>query len=382
MMSNILLIGENNSIWTRRCIMHSDILKGNDVYVWDQEPSENDSFYKEHGIKICRIKRHGIFRNIPKVRGIIMRIDRRQYINALAEKIGGFDVVHISFVSKDKVRMIKHLRKHAKRIICTFWGSDLFRVSDKQLLKYKKTLELVDNVTLSTPEMKHRFISVFGKDFSKKIIKLHFGNEGLKYIDCNNTAKAKAEFNVPEGKTVITIGHGGKECHNHIKVINALSKLDRSYKDKLFIQLPVTYGLTPEYRQKLIESLQALGCEYSLIETFLDDKRLGTLRESADVFIHAQPTDAFSASVQEYLYAQKLVFNPVWIPYQELKDKGVFYREYKDFEQLRQMLFDYLANGLSDEVKQRISMNSKIIGDNYSWEAVSDNWHSLYQINK
>jgi len=382
MMSKILLIGENDSIWTRRCIMHSDILNDNDVYVLEYEPSENDSFYKQHGIKICRIKRHKLFGNIPKVRGIVRRIDRSIYISSLAKKVGGFDVVHISFVSKDKVSMIKRLRKRSKKMICTFWGSDLFRVSDKQLLKYRSSLALVDNFTLSTPEMKQRFISVFGKKLGKKIIKLHFGNEGLAYIDPDNTAKARSEFGVPEGKTVITIGHGGKECHNHIKVINALKKLDKQHKDKLFIQLPVTYGLTPEYKQRLIQSLRSLGCEYSLVETFLDDKRLGTLRESADVFIHAQPTDAFSASVQEYLYAQKLVFNPVWIQYQELKDKGVYYREYKDFDELSQMISDYLENGLSSEIKQRISENSKIIQNNYSWDAVSDNWHRLYQLNK
>ena len=56
--------------------------------------------------------------------------------------------------------------------------------------------------------------------------------------------------------------------------------------------------------------------------------------------------------------------------------------EYKDFDELSQMISDYLENGLSSEIKQRISENSKIIQDNYSWDAVSDNWHRLYQLNK
>ena len=236
-MGKILIISENDSIWTRKCIEKSNIIEKNEIYVLCPDVSKSDSFFLANGIHICRVERRTIFSRIPKIRGLMFRIDYMKTIRKLQKKVGHFDVVHISCVSKEKMMVIKYLRRFTKRIICTFWGSDLFRKSEKELLKYRKNLKRTDIIMLSTIEMKERFISVYGQEYQSKIQIIRFGVDGLKYIDSNliSNSEAKESFAIPNDKTVVTIGYNGSPAQNHLKVIDALRKMPEEIKNKIYI---------------------------------------------------------------------------------------------------------------------------------------------------
>ena len=380
-MSRILIISDNNSAWTEKAVTHSGVLENNEVYALTIGETKNDRFYLDNGIKICRVKRHEAFNKIPKVRGLVYYADYINYIKSLQKTVGEFDVVHISYVSKEKVLAIKYLRKFAKKIVCTFWGSDLFRAGDKQLLKYKKNLESADVIMLTTSEMKRKFRSVFGGGFDNKIRIIRFGIENLDFIDPEkDSAEFKEYFSYPAQKTVVTIGYNGSPAQNHTDVIDLCAKLPDNIKSKIFLQLPLNYGLTEEYKQMLLQKLKSCGCEYGLSEPYLDGEQTGKLRQSSDIFIHAQKTDGFSASLQEYLYARKTVFNPAWLPYEELKANGAYYFVYSDYDDLYEKLKEYLQNGPDKDEKDKLALNSKIIKELSSWGSVKDSWASLYRI--
>ena len=55
------------------------------------------------------------------------------------------------------------------------------------------------------------------------------------------------------------------------------------------------------------------------------------LRLCADVFILAIRTDAFSASMQEYLYAGACVIKGAWLGYPQLEDMGIELASFRDF---------------------------------------------------
>ena len=381
LMGNILIISEINSIWTRRCIENSNIIGKNNIYVLYDNSVIIDSFYSENGIILSHFDKKNIWDNVPKIRGLVYRYNYIKHIIALEKKVGHFDVIHVHYINYEKLLAIKHLRPFATRIICTFWGSDLLRASDKKLQKYKKFFNYVDIITMSTGEMKKRFTSVFGNELESKVKLLRFGISNLAYIhpDTDNNIETKQFFSIPTEKTVITIGYNGSLSQNHIEVIEALSSLSDEIKSTLYLQLPLSYGLKPEYKILIKKHLDSSGCEYGLIEEFLNDNNLGKLRESTDVFIHAQKTDASSASVQEYLYARKVVYNPVWIQYRDLKDNNVFYFEYNDYDELVKKLESYLHTGLSEQELENISKNSDIIWNLSSWDSVSKKWEELYK---
>ena len=380
-MNKILIISDNNSAWTEKAITHSGVLDNNDVYALTLGETKNDKFYNDNGVRICRVKRHEAFNKIPKIRGLVYYADYLKYIRSLHKKYGTFDVVHISYVSKEKVLAIKYLRKFTKRIVCTFWGSDLFRTGDKQLLKYKDSLEKADVIMLTTSEMKRKFTSVFGGGFEDKIRIIRFGIDNFDFIDPETDSSVfKKYFSYPVQKTVVTIGYNGSPAQNHSDVIDVCSRLPDAIKSKILLQLPVNYGLTEEYKDKLLKKLESSGCEYSLSESYLHGEMIGKLRQSSDIFIHAQKTDGFSASLQEYLYARKTVFNPVWLPYEELKNNNVYYFEYSDYDDLYEKILLRLQNGPDKEENYKLAENSNIIKKLSSWGSVKDAWESLYRI--
>ena len=379
-MRKILILGENNSIWTKRCIEHSDIIGNNEIFFLGFDNEKYDSWLMEQGIKLTVVNRNRYFKNIPKVRGVLKIRDYFRAVKGLLKQVDKFDVVHMSFVTREKMYLVKYLRKKSKKIVITFWGSDLLRVNNKTMLKYKDAFTLADIIMLSTSEMKEHFTKVFGHCFDEKILDLKFGLDSLENIDYENTIVARHFFSVPDGKTVITVGYNGKPTQNHIRVTEALSKLKKEQKNKLFLLVPVTYGLSQGYKQQLVDSFDKLGIPYQLIEDFLEDEQLCKLRECTDAFIHAQVTDAFSASIQEYLYARKIVFNPVWIPYSDMKNKGIFYYEYNDYDELSTLISNWLDKGLSDSEQQALSGNTEIIRELSSWKLLSTKWHSLYEV--
>ena len=67
----------------------------------------------------------------------------------------------------------------------------------------------------------------------------------------------------------------------------------------------------------------AMPCQTVVLTQFLGPEDSAMLRLSADVFILAIRTDAFSASMQEYLYAGACVLKGAWLGYPQLEDMGI-----------------------------------------------------------
>ena len=100
------------------------------------------------------------------------------------------------------------------------------------------------------------------------------------------------------------------------------------------------------------------------------------LRLSADVFVLAIKTDAFSASMQEYLYAGACVIKGSWLVYPQLADMGLPpLAEFTDFAEVPGLIalaMDGKLKGLSPEQR---ALFPKL----YSWDAVRESWLKLYK---
>ena len=99
------------------------------------------------------------------------------------------------------------------------------------------------------------------------------------------------------------------------------------------------------------------------------------LRLSADAFVLAIKTDAFSASMQEYLYAGACVLKGAWLGYPQLTDMGISLSEFTDFSEIPALLsqiMDGRLAGLTDEQRA-------LFPQLYSWDAVRESWLALYR---
>ena len=172
------------------------------------------------------------------------------------------------------------------------------------------------------------------------------------------------------------IGYNGSIRQNHLKVINELSTLDNETLNKLNIVIQLSYGLTSdEYRQNIIDEISKINVKHVIIDDFLNKEKSAMLRIATDIFIHAQESDAFSASIQECVYGGAVLINPEWIVYKEFDDIGIDYIKYDSFDELPFIIKDISDGNVNiynaDKVKE--------LYEKYSWNAVKKDWLKLYK---
>ena len=380
-MEKVLIISPADSLWTFNYIRNV-FPSCSGVYVYAQEETDITKKLEAEGCTLIRghSEKKAVFRR-PAIGAVLLCMQFYLDMLRIFRRYGDFRVVHIHWILLQKMTAMRLIRRHSDRIVCTFWGSDLLRVSQRHLRRFRSGLGYADVITVSTPEMRRRFLQTYGAGPGKKLRRARFGLEVLKCMDAPgmDTASCKAHFHIPQDKICITAGYNGHTAQQHLEVLKVLAGYEESVRQKLFLILPVTYGLEQDYREKLLEALEGLGCGYRLFEQSLEDEEIGKLRMAADIFIHAQTTDAFSASVQEYLYAGKTVFNPSWIRYRDLEKEGVWYIEYEDFTDLGRKLLQCLEPDPEGRDTERMrSANREKIRKLSSWESAAKVWRALY----
>lgn len=372
---NMLIFGNCTSIFTRDYIEYVlDDSQDNIFIIQETEISEEIArFYDEHNV--CRIKtfdENGAFSQIKKCRTILKAIKDKMH-----KKVDKF-VVHCVPYGKSIYLPIWIAKHYSKKTALVFWGSDVLRLPEKYAPRVKRLCKQAYKINVVAENMIGRFRKLFGNEFDEKIMMCGFGTSIFDNIkECKlSVQEAKVHFGVPVEKSLINIGYSGNEAHQHLAVIKQISKLDTDVKNKIFLQAHIGYGLqSQEYKKKIIEAFQKSGCEYNIIEQYLDKHEISKLRIATDIFIHAQITDAHAATIREYIYAKTTVLNPAWIQYKEFQDIGLQYIEYSKFEELPEILTDIINDGSDINYIQ----NQKNVYEHYSWAAKIEKWKSLFE---
>lgn len=377
----ILIIGNANSFWIKEYVEY--ILPGSDNEVFIAGKSvvnkEFKDFYNKNNINILETN-HGtfLFDRIPKLKTLV-----NMYRKVKKEADNGmFDVIHIHSVpSNFMVTFLnKFIVRFGKRIVCTFWGSDLLSKTKEQLMKAIPCLDKAKCISYSSDGMDRYFHDVFGDIYNDKIVRAKFGISIYDVIDKVKSHKSKDEckefFGIEKDKISVMIGYNGSIRQNHLKVINELSTLDNETLNKLNIVIQLSYGLTSdEYRQNIIDEISKINVKHVIIDDFLNKEKSAMLRNATDIFIHAQESDAFSASIQECVYAGSVLINPEWIVYKEFDDIGIDYIKYRSFNELPLIIKDISDGNVNiynaDKVKE--------LYEKYSWNAVKKDWLKLYK---
>lgn len=269
------------------------------------------------------------------------------------------------------------LRKYASKIIISYWGSDVFEAPVTNHLA-KVIISKSHFIAINSLKMKPLIVGMFGESVSKKIRLVGFGSDTYNIISetCKNITKedAKIYFNIDTDKTVISIGYSGTPEHKHIEIIKTVNKLSSEMQDKIILIFQVTYGLTDKYLAEIKRELLLSKCEYKIFTSYLSYEELALMRLASDIFIHAQATDARSASVREYLLTDcTAVFNGNWINYPELEESGIRYMLFSDFDELRELLISAMQC-----LDRYVFKNSDKLRQFADWEMFSVRWTELF----
>lgn len=279
-------------------------------------------------------------------------------------------LIDIHFFSRNYVRFLEHYNSPYK---LTIWGSDFNRELPYWQERKREIYKRASIIQVATKEMKNSLLS-YEKSLVNKIQVCNFGVSLLTQIE-----EFRSFVNIDslkKDRIVITCGYNGTKGQQHLKIFNAISHLPKKLKEKLYLQIPLTYGLSRKYRKNIKSALALLNCPYKLYLSRLSDNDLAKLRLRTDITINMQITDALSASLIEHLYSGNILIVGDWLPYGLFDEAKVFYLK-SSIEELPSVL-ECAINDI-DNNKLNAKDNLHIIESLFSWSSVSLKQANLYK---
>jgi len=381
MSKRILLIADIDSVYTMRYVQRVLLPDGWEIVlfpIWEQT-GKFDGWYKENGVNVCRdTHRLPLIRHIPRLR-MWARITANAQTLA---KLGPFDAVHNHYLSRRDLLLGQAMKRRFPntRWIGSFWGSDLLRSTSAQLQQMKKPLSACDTITVITPEHLERIRTLYGAECAAKTAVCDFGVDLYDDIATlrmtADRAACKAHFGFRPDRPLICLGYNASPPHRHLELLQALGTLPADVLRGWSVALQMTYGNADErYFAAVREAASRLPCQSLILTEFMDGKESAYLRLAADAFVLAMPTDAFSSSLQEYLYAGAHVLCGDWLQYPQLDALGITLVRFQTVAQVPALLRETLALPIDrDELQRRA-----LLRDSYSWDALLEGWRALYR---
>lgn len=372
-MKKILLLGIFDSTYIVHFINDILIPLEYEVYIMPDTKDINNKFIDNPHLHIVyslkKNSKNPILRKLSSIKKVFSDIKT-------LKKIGGFDFIHIHYVSYKALFIASKIKKHCNsKLLLTYWGSDILRDVDNEINKNRKYLKNVDYFSSDSLTTKLAFNKTYSNKYDLEVV--YFGDSICTEIDKlnrNSVLDYKKEFNIPENKTIVTIGYNARPAQQHLQVINALINSKLNFEDFYFI-LPMTYCKEDlVYIENLKNTLKTNNLNHLIFESYLSDTQIGKLRLISDIFINAQTTDAFCNTVKEFFYLGKTIFNPTWLDYPEFKEWDLKTISYSDFSELPSKLIHY-SEILSEE---QLNSNSNFFKNKMSWENCKDAWGKIY----
>jgi len=300
------------------------------------------------------------------------------------ENFKDIDTFHFHYMQYSYLRELFVIDKN-KKVVCSFWGSDLLRTSDT-LNHYfvKKALNRANIITCQSMEMKEIILSKFGRELYDKIQINNFPIDESVFngIDCfsredDSVQLFKEKHGFSKDKINVLIGHNGNPQNNHLKCIAALSDFDQ--KEKLHLIVNLCYGLSQneyeDYKNNLEKALKKSGFSYVILEKFFTGDELVFSRLATDVFIHVPVSDALSATLTEMMYAGCISITGAWLPYNTLRQIKLYYHEINDFNELAVKLNSVVSNKIEEE--KRSIANKPLIRAFFFRKEIVEKWAEI-----
>ncbi len=319
--------------------------------------------------------RDSLLAKIPKLRGLIRLKQKRNYI--LQNE--SYDVCHIHFVSPYLSFLTNTFAKKCSYLICSIWGSDFYRASDRQRRIQTKLYENSSVITSNNEYSALDFDHYYQVKYSEKLRICRFGLaplEVLRKLELNKMGCRK-HLGLPEDSIIVTVGYNNSPGQQHIEILKSIKKRRKEIPENLFFILPMTYGATNEYRNTVRKYVEQHSLRYKIFDRFMPDEEMAMLRRASDIMIQVQITDQFSGSMQEHLYSENVVITGDWLPYGTLDEKGIFMLKVSSVEEVGEKLV-YALNNL-DSLKEKCKKNPEIIWELSSWEKNIQSWIDMYE---
>lgn len=285
-----------------------------------------------------------------------------------------YDVVNIHYPQNKVLCCWKYFKDVSKTIIVTPWGSEILRISK---ISQKIKAKYINHCDYIMSSDNPRFRSQLQKKMNiseKKILSCDFGSEMIDEL-CNSTLTkedAKRHFNIKEQFTIVC-GYNGGKAQNHLKIIDAIAQVRNRLPEGLMIVLPMTYNASALYLNEVQRELDENRLNGIILKNYLSNYDMVCLRKCADMFIHAQTTDANSVSLAEHLLCDNIVINACWLRYENREVYGIPYYLFDSFKDLPEVILKAFKGGpiVPEKLKKTISEEG--------WSHVINKWVGIFR---
>lgn len=374
----VLLFGNKDSVFIYKFFSYMQNFF--DVYIFSPDSNEKKFTYPNSKL---------LTYNTSKLDSQPRLIRIKTYANLVTDVITKLrpDIIHYHFIISRYAFSLKAAKKTNAKIIATIWGSDMYRLNmsfrKAEAMMHKffqmKLFSASDIITVAHQKMLKDFLKVYGKKYRRKIRLARFGMPTeLELIDRANPEHFSKKFAIPTNKLIITIGGSADPLKNQHYVLKEITKLPRSFLNRVFLIVPLTYG-NSTYVRKVLQDFKGKFDNILFLTQFLSFEDIAALRKLTNILIYLPTTDAFSATVLESLYAGSVVLTGEWLPYDLLDEIGVFYIKLKELApgKLQEFLIDVITK--FKEYHEKATDNREKIWRIASWEANIKNWLDIYK---
>lgn len=295
-----------------------------------------------------------------------------------------YDIYHFHFCVPNNLIIVNFLPKRSN-IIMSFWGSDLLRIKGVSNVFYvRNALKKASKITVQTPEMAEILLTKYGCEFRPKVQDIRFtlsetifNNIDTYKTDYSILASFKEKYSIEKETFIVALGHNAFQENNHVKMIEVLTELPQTYKNRITFLIHLGYGGNEAYKNELmniIETNEELN--FVVIKDYFDKNEIAKLRVITDVLVQMPTTDALSGAMTEVLYAGNIVITGKWLPYGFLSRNGIKFKEISDFSMLPRALKDCIDNNMKN--KQEIISNRQCIRALLFPERTTKDWINLF----
>ena len=363
----VLIIGNRNHQFIGNYVLElrkkfSDFSCDIVSYEYDDNSCRYDMVYD----KIHNLEVPNLFRWNKYLRLLYQQVKFRKLLRITEN----YDIVHVHYIENFIVRDLHYFCKHIKaKLVVSVWGSDFLRQSVRIRSRLRTLFKRADAITIANNKIISEFVDFYKDEKIKnKIHKCLFGLRPLDILEANMSLRDEVLKN-------IVIGYNASEGQQHEKILNNISDLE-CLADYSII-LPMTYPHNPLYIKRIALLAEEKKMSIEIIDRYLTDKQIAELRLNASIFIQLQVTDLLSGSMIEHLYAGAIVITGSWLPYEVLKEQGLFFIQIDSINDLRSTL-EQIINGMQEYVS-RAKHNKELIDGLYTWNKVISQWVNLYK---
>lgn len=321
--------------------------------------------------------------NLKEIRRVLLSFARAQYLSKKYIASGTFNLLHFHFCTPENLIYLHFIPEKIKTI-CSFWGSDLMRITGASNVFYMQmALKKATAITIQTRELAEILYCKYGREFSEKIEILPFTINTELYESLDDLKKGissvrifKEKHQIPLDKIIIAISHNAFQENNHLKIIDEISNIDADLKNKIVLILPLGYGVTNAYKEKLSNKVkEVVDIEIICLWDYFNPQDTALLRYSTDIMIQMPLSDALSGAMTEVLYAGNKVIAGSWLPYGVLRRNGVEFIEVEDFKKLSKVIENCIVNFDF----QKNTINSEKIKSFLFPDTTTPQWNNLFK---